>query len=47
MAKEELHTSFYGNILKHFARSLRVAVSGKGSDQVEVFVQQSDYLFHP
>ena len=38
VAKEELHTSFYGNILKHFARSLRVAVSGKGSDQVEVVV---------
>ena len=38
VAKEELHTSFYGNILKHFARSLRVAVSGKGTDQVEVVV---------
>merc|ERR1719447_2301255 len=38
VAKEELHTSFYGNILKHFKRSLRVTVSGKGTDQVEVVV---------
>ena len=26
VAKEELHTSFYGNILKHFARGLKVQV---------------------
>eukprot|EP00092_Neocalanus_flemingeri_P090714 GFUD01114902.1.p1 GENE.GFUD01114902.1~~GFUD01114902.1.p1 ORF type:complete len:2510 (+),score=681.34 GFUD01114902.1:132-7661(+) len=38
VAKEELHTSFYGNILKHFARSLRVSVSGRGTDQCEVIV---------
>eukprot|EP00090_Calanus_glacialis_P025693 TRINITY_DN40276_c0_g1_i2.p1 TRINITY_DN40276_c0_g1~~TRINITY_DN40276_c0_g1_i2.p1 ORF type:complete len:2550 (+),score=803.50 TRINITY_DN40276_c0_g1_i2:1143-7652(+) len=38
VAKEELHTSFYGNILKHFARSLRVSVSGRGTDQCEVVV---------
>jgi len=37
VAKEELHTSFYGNILKHFARSLRVSVSGRG-EHCEVVV---------
>ena len=37
VAKEELHTSFYGNILKHFARSQRVSVTGT-RDQCEVIV---------
>ena len=37
VAKEELHCSFYGNILKHFARGLRVAVTG-GREQCEVVV---------
>ena len=37
VAKEELHCSFYGNILKHFARSQRVSVSG-GREQCEVVV---------
>ena len=30
--------SFYGNILKHFARSLRVSVSGRGPAECEVVV---------
>jgi hypothetical protein len=30
VAKEELHASFYGNILKNFSRGLKVGVSGKG-----------------
>merc|ERR1719410_3025212 len=37
VAKEELHCSFYGNILKHFARGLKVSVTG-GRDQCEVVV---------
>ena len=37
VAKEELYCSFYGNILKHFARGLRVSVSG-GREQCEVVV---------
>jgi len=42
VAKEELHTSFYGNILKHFARGLKVQVSGRkpnGVEQCEVVLQ--------
>merc|ERR1719412_3149554 len=35
VAKEELHTSFYGNILKHFARGLKVQVSGRKPNGVE------------
>ena len=37
VAKEELHASFYGNILKNFSRGLKVGVSGKG-DHCEVTV---------
>jgi hypothetical protein len=37
VAKEELHASFYGNILKNFSRGLKVGVSGKG-DFCEVTV---------
>ena len=43
VAKEELHTSFYGNILKHFSRGLRVQVSGRktgvGGEQCDVVLQ--------
>lgn len=38
MRREELHTSFYGNILKNFSRGLKVSVSGKTSDYCEVTV---------
>ena len=37
VAKEELHCSFYGNILKHFARGLKVSVTGS-REQCEVVV---------
>ena len=37
VAKEELHCSFYGNILKHFARGLKVSVTG-GKEECEVVV---------
>jgi len=38
VAREELHTAFYGNILKNFSRGLKVAVSGKAGEYCEVTV---------
>ena len=38
VAREELHTAFYGNILKNFSRGLKVAVSGKAAEYCEVTV---------